>query len=445
MLRLGVRTNVHGMCMCFNSVYLPRYLKFSPFCFSFSECSSVIEGRRFSIPPIQTRGRLVLFFTPGCDALYRGREPQGRKSTSLGTRGVLLAHGATAALGRALSWKAAMAAAAECSAISQMPCLFVLALGRTGSTHLLRLLNSIPGYRISGETDNAWIHMGWFAELMQLQTPPRNRGRRQPASLIGADDGNLTLCSVRRLMLQVHNPSPGARVFGFKEIYSPFVRRPAVFDQVFSQGISFIRMLFPRAKFIFHWRSNLTRIADSDFWKEDRRRNSSAVNFEKVVARYRDYASAHGDHAYTTTIETINKKRSQQLTGLFRFLGEELTPELRRVASARLALRDWTVQTETRRFKNGTKRSYSFTTEAATRAETVVQRKARWPKNRFKNGTKRSYSITAETATQAGTVVSQRKLRSPKSCSSTACSAKRVGHALHIATHKRSISTVKHR
>ena len=59
MLRLGVRTNVHGMCMCFNSVYLPRYLKFS-----FSECSSVIEGRRFSIPPIITRQRLVLFFTP---------------------------------------------------------------------------------------------------------------------------------------------------------------------------------------------------------------------------------------------------------------------------------------------------------------------------------------------------------------------------------------------
>ena len=359
-----------------------------------------------------------------------------------------------------------MAAAAECSAISQMPCVFILALGRTGSTHLLRLLNSIPGYRISGETNNAWIHMGWFAELVQLQTPPRNRGRRQPASLIDADDGNITLCSVRRLMLQVHNPSPGARVFGFKEIYSPFVRRPAVFGQVFSQGISFIRMLFPRAKFIFHWRSNLTRIADSDFWKEDRRRNSSAVNFEKVVARYRDYASAHGDHAYTTTIETINKKRSQQLTGLFRFLGEELTPELRRVASARLALRDWTVQTETRRFKNGTKRSYSFTAEAATRAEAVVQRKVRSPKNRFnngtkrsysfaaeaatradtvmqrkvrspknsvRNGTKRSYSFTAETATQAGTEVVQRKLRSHKNCSSTACNAKRA-HGGHSAT-----------
>ena len=127
-------------------------------------------------------------------------------------------------------------ARASCSAISQLPCVFILALGRTGSTHLLRLLNSIPGYRISGETDDAWIHMGWFAELMQLQAPPRNRGRWQPTSLIDADDGNLTLCSVRRLMLQVHNPSPRARVFGFKEIYSPFVRRPTLMGHVFKQA-----------------------------------------------------------------------------------------------------------------------------------------------------------------------------------------------------------------
>ena len=167
-------------------------------------------------------------------------------------------------------------------------------------------------------------------------------------------------------------------------------------------------------------------------------RDKSAVNFEKVVARYRDYASAHRDHAYTTTIETINKKRSQQLTGLFGFLGEELTPELRRVASARLALRDWTVQTETRRFKNGTKRSYSFTAEAATRAEeTVLHRKVRTPKNRFKNATKRSFNGTANLQRKLrpswnkrsfnGSV--QRKWRpSNKNCSRTACSTKRAAH-----------------
>ena len=120
---------------------------------------------------------------------------------------------ARACLGQAHG-TAAMATAAECSTLSQMQCVFILALGRTGSTHLLRLLNSIPGYRISGETDNAWIHMGWFAHTLQLQAQAqaRARGRRQSGgALSAADEGNLTLCAVRRLMLQVHNPRPHAR------------------------------------------------------------------------------------------------------------------------------------------------------------------------------------------------------------------------------------------
>ena len=101
-----------------------------------------------------------------------------------------------------------MAAAADsCASLAEMRCVFVLALGRTGSTHLLRLLNSIDGYRISGETDNAWIYLGWLAQ--SLQAP----GRRRPggAVAVAASNTNVTLCDMRRLMLQVHNPSPPAR------------------------------------------------------------------------------------------------------------------------------------------------------------------------------------------------------------------------------------------
>ena len=53
----------------------------------------------------------------------------------------------------------------RCTELAQLSCVFIVALGRTGSTHLLRLLNTIPGYRLSGETDNAWVYLGWwFAE-----------------------------------------------------------------------------------------------------------------------------------------------------------------------------------------------------------------------------------------------------------------------------------------
>ena len=103
----------------------------------------------------------------------------------------------------------------DCAALAEMPCVFILALGRTGSTHLLRLLNSIEGYRISGETDNAWIHMGWFLESIRVGSShgqDRVGVKRRPvASSASLENANATLCDMRRLMLEVHNPSPRAR------------------------------------------------------------------------------------------------------------------------------------------------------------------------------------------------------------------------------------------
>ena len=52
-----------------------------------------------------------------------------------------------------------------CAELAALPCVFVLALGRSGSSHLIRILHAIPGYRISGETDNAWLYLARFARL----------------------------------------------------------------------------------------------------------------------------------------------------------------------------------------------------------------------------------------------------------------------------------------
>ena len=48
---------------------------------------------------------------------------------------------------------------ATCDELANRRCVFIVALGRTGSSHLLNLLNAIDGYRISGETDNSWLYL----------------------------------------------------------------------------------------------------------------------------------------------------------------------------------------------------------------------------------------------------------------------------------------------
>ena len=65
----------------------------------------------------------------------------------------------------------------SCVELADQRAVFVIALGRTGSSHLLRLLNAIPGYRISGETDNSWLYLARHARslprgLLQLSHRP---------------------------------------------------------------------------------------------------------------------------------------------------------------------------------------------------------------------------------------------------------------------------------
>ena len=113
--------------------------------------------------------------------------------------------------------------------------------------------------------------------------------------------------------------------------------------------------------------------------RRDSLHNRTQTNFVQVVARYKAYAAAHRDHTFITTIEGIaSKKRTAQLTGLFKFLGETLTPQLRRVAKAQLVLQDWAEQTHTRRFQDGTTPRFAFSTAAETLAEErVLEKKGR--------------------------------------------------------------------
>lgn len=153
-----------------------------------------------------------------------------------------------------------------------------------------------------------------------------------------------------------HSPSLLCkRVFGFKEIYSPFVRDLNVLGEVFSQGVDFIRALFPNAKFIFHWRKNLTRSAQSDFWDREeymRHPQERLQHFERVVRSYSNYTRTHPDHSFASTLEGLtNRTDDTQLRRLFEFLNEPLTSKLRRIARSHLTLHDWAEERHTRRIR----------------------------------------------------------------------------------------------
>ena len=177
---------------------------------------------------------------------------------------------------------------------------------------------------------------------------------------------------MRELMLQLHNPEPRARVFGFKEIYSPFVRDSTATGEVLDQGVGFLRTLFPKARFVFHVRRNLSRAVDSDFWKRDWRAADGSVlpqmpdrsvRLERITnaaTRYQQYAREHPDHAFATTLEGLTDPTDAagEVSNLFRFLDEPLTAKLKKVARSHEPLYDWVEVSHTRlvtiRAPNGT-------------------------------------------------------------------------------------------
>jgi len=149
------------------------------------------------------------------------------------------------------------------------------------------------------------------------------------------------------------------RVFGYKEIYSSLVRKPQSHAEIISHGVEFTRLLFPRSKFIFHWRQNVSRIANSDFWQKEDALSAAQDRFGSLISRFSRYAAAHPDYSFATTLEGVTDKSNQsQLEALFRFLDEPLTPRLRKMAYGRGGLQDWTEERHKRRIKrtlsNGT-------------------------------------------------------------------------------------------
>ena len=204
-------------------------------------------------------------------------------------------------------------------------------------------------YNKKNDRERRLMAASWFNFNAWWKAQPDAATQQIERALI-RDSPRRTLCAMRELMMQLHNPAPRARVFGFKEIYSPFVRDWTATGEVMTHGVGFLRTLFPRARFIFHSRRNLSRAADSDFWRRDWRGAANEANHSQRLAlislavnRYQAYATRHPQHAFVTTLDGLTDRNdtSGEIARLFEFLGEPLTPALKKVARSHIPLYDW--------------------------------------------------------------------------------------------------------
>lgn len=204
---------------------------------------------------------------------------------------------------------------------------FIVTYGRSGSTLLQNMLNSIPGYQVRGENNNALLFMAraWLQiRNSEQMAAMRKRGQdsNQTHPWFGAEKvfpeevGKALADTFIRTVLK---PDPGVRVSGFKEI-----RFHQDADH-FWPYLNFIHEFFPNARFIFNTRDH-DSVAKSGWWAELNPEDVKKT-LTKAEKLYEGYQKAFPERCHAVHYDTYVKS-PETLKSMFEFLGESYDEKL---------------------------------------------------------------------------------------------------------------------
>lgn len=191
--------------------------------------------------------------------------------------------------------------------------LFVVTYGRSGSTLVAGLLNSLPGYLIRGENRDALHHLFAFHQTMLTESTrkpiKRLRMKTDPFFGIGDFPPGRSIDLIRRLAVEtVLRPRPDTRVTGFKEIrwYQPDLE----------EYVAWLREVFPDAKFLINTRDHAS-VLKSGWWA----RGDKSADLARIEGGILALAESLGGASYRIHYDEYVADPGV-LRGMFAWLGE---------------------------------------------------------------------------------------------------------------------------
>ena len=162
--------------------------------------------------------------------------------------------------------------------------VFVMTYGRSGSTLLMGLLNTIPGYLIRGENDDALRFLYDFhrtcVERSNFWPVERVRMRTDPFYGIGDFPPAASIAGTRRLAVEtLLRPKADTRVTGFKEI------RWWRHDDL-DAYVAWLREVFPGARFLVNTRSHAA-VLKSKWWAKGGDKSEHLADIERTPPGHR--------------------------------------------------------------------------------------------------------------------------------------------------------------
>lgn len=196
--------------------------------------------------------------------------------------------------------------------------VFIITYGRSGSTVLQKVLQSIEGYFIRGENNHTLfpLYMAYRraheARFKHGGTPQGPDNPWYGADAILPANFSQRLCDV--FLEEIIKPPKSARIVGFKEI-----RFHEAGPELFDQYLDFIAAKFPNTKFIFNMR-RWEDVSKSSWWATmDPQRVQEIL--ETCDGFYKKYAAKHPGRSLLMQFEDF-RGNPDAFVPLFEFLGE---------------------------------------------------------------------------------------------------------------------------
>ena len=204
--------------------------------------------------------------------------------------------------------------------------ILIVTYGRSGSTLLQGILNTIDGVLIRGENNN--LFFDFFKSYKKLKELKNKFGfhvlPNRPFFGIGFYDESILLKNLQQLANGILLGELCSRsdnidyCIGFKEIKYHEI------GNNFEEYLDFLNRIFPNAAFIFNTR-NIEDVIESGCWKTKSKR-ATRKKLQIINAKFESYAITHSN-CFQIRYEDVIKNR-ERLKHLYSFLGAQYDSKL---------------------------------------------------------------------------------------------------------------------
>ena len=197
--------------------------------------------------------------------------------------------------------------------------VLICATGRSGSTTMQRLINTIPNSNICGENYGAINSLLEFYRRLKITTKEYVPGHLRPAtfedivsknikpSWYNSYNLNQMVQMIKIMIINMFKNSESTNIWGFKEIR---------YDSGNINYIKDFKELFPQTKVIIQIRENLSAQSNSGWFKDN---NNSFNYLKKNTKELIEFALVNKEWCYLTSFEKMFDKNN--IKNIFSFIG----------------------------------------------------------------------------------------------------------------------------